>query len=435
MKIRGKRIEDVLKFTTVPHDGKKEVVPKTNSVEADFIMAELKKLVTEGRQCSVGVITPHTNQQKLIYQQALQMPEGNDLFDRYRLKVMTFDTCQGEERDVIYYSMVATDQDDRLGYVFPKDLDNVDFESDGRIRVQRLNVGFSRTKECMHFVLSRDLSQYTGAIGEALRHYQDVQVKAKKEVLPTEVDEASPMEANVLNWLYQTRFWKEKQDSVEVIPQFPIGEYLQQLDRTYSHPKYKVDFLLLYDDGSYEHKIIIEYDGFKEHFTNLDAVNEFNYQYYYRDDDVYREKVLEGYGYRFLRINRFNLGENPIATLDERIEKLVERRQVDNAFLSRIHSMISQLENGQMKECPKCKKVLPKQKFYDSTLSTNYGRICTDCKGSHKVSRKAKRERVHEAAPTSCPKCGSRMVVRNGRYGYFYGCKRYPYCKGTRNIA
>ena len=32
------------------------------------------------------------------------------------------------------------------------------------------------------------------------------------------------------------------------------------------------------------------------------------------------------------------------------------------------------------------------------------------------------------------PYRGSAMVVRNGRHGYFYGCKRYPYCKGTRNI-
>ncbi len=261
MKIRGKRIEDVLKFTILPNDGLKEAIPKTNSVEADFILGELKRLVAEGHQCSVGVITPHTNQQKLIYQKALQLPEGNELFERYRLKVMTFDTCQGEERDVIYYSMVATDQDDRLGYIFPKDLKDIDFESDGRIRVQRLNVGFSRTKECMHFVLSRKLEQYSGAIGEALRHYKKTLKEAKKEVLPTETDKKSPMEANVLNWLYQTRFWREKQDSVEVIPQFPIGEYLQQLDRTYSHPKYKVDFLLLYDDGSHEHKIIIEYDG------------------------------------------------------------------------------------------------------------------------------------------------------------------------------
>ena len=33
-----------------------------------------------------------------------------------------------------------------------------------------------------------------------------------------------------------------------------------------------------------------------------------------------------------------------------------------------------------------------------------------------------------------CPKCGSKMVMRKGRYGYFYGCSRYPYCKGTRSI-
>lgn len=434
MKIRGKRIDDVLKFTILPNDGKKEAIPKTNSIEADFIMAELRKLVEEGHQCSVGVITPHTNQQKFIYQQARQLPESDELFDRNRLKVMTFDTCQGEERDVIYFSMVATDQDDRLGYIFPKDLKNIDFDSDGRIRVQRLNVGFSRTKECMHFVLSRDLSQYTGAIGEALRHYQNVLKTAQREILPTEVDKASPMEANVLNWFYQSNFWREKQASIEIIPQFPIGEYLQQLDKTYNHPKYKVDFLLLYNDSSHEHKIIIEYDGFKEHFTDLDAVNEFNYQHYYRDEDVYREKVLEGYGYRFLRINRFNLGENPIDTLDQRLQKVVERKQVDNAFLSRIHNMISQIENGEMKECPKCQKVLPRKKFYDSSLSTNYGRICIDCKGIPKISHKLKREKTREVANISCPRCDSPMVVRHGRYGYFYGCKQYPYCRGTRNI-
>ncbi|MBI3584540.1 MAG: topoisomerase DNA-binding C4 zinc finger domain-containing protein [Nitrospinae bacterium] len=24
------------------------------------------------------------------------------------------------------------------------------------------------------------------------------------------------------------------------------------------------------------------------------------------------------------------------------------------------------------------------------------------------------------------------MVLRNGKYGKFYGCSKYPYCKGTR---
>ncbi len=33
-----------------------------------------------------------------------------------------------------------------------------------------------------------------------------------------------------------------------------------------------------------------------------------------------------------------------------------------------------------------------------------------------------------------CPKCGGRLVLRNGRYGAFYGCSNYPKCKFTHNI-
>lgn len=33
-----------------------------------------------------------------------------------------------------------------------------------------------------------------------------------------------------------------------------------------------------------------------------------------------------------------------------------------------------------------------------------------------------------------CPKCGSRMVSRTGRNGRFWGCSRYPECKGTAQI-
>ena len=33
-----------------------------------------------------------------------------------------------------------------------------------------------------------------------------------------------------------------------------------------------------------------------------------------------------------------------------------------------------------------------------------------------------------------CPLCGSKMVVREGKYGQFFGCSLYPRCKGTRKI-
>lgn len=33
----------------------------------------------------------------------------------------------------------------------------------------------------------------------------------------------------------------------------------------------------------------------------------------------------------------------------------------------------------------------------------------------------------------SCPHCGLLMRKRNGRYGLFWGCLRYPSCRGTED--
>ena len=33
--------------------------------------------------------------------------------------------------------------------------------------------------------------------------------------------------------------------------------------------------------------------------------------------------------------------------------------------------------------------------------------------------------------PEKCPKCGGEMVLKNGKYGKFWACKKYPECKGT----
>lgn len=30
-----------------------------------------------------------------------------------------------------------------------------------------------------------------------------------------------------------------------------------------------------------------------------------------------------------------------------------------------------------------------------------------------------------------CPECKAEMVLRNSKYGLFYGCSRYPECKAT----
>jgi len=32
-----------------------------------------------------------------------------------------------------------------------------------------------------------------------------------------------------------------------------------------------------------------------------------------------------------------------------------------------------------------------------------------------------------------CPKCGSKTRLIEGKFGYFYGCIKFPDCKGSRN--
>lgn len=447
MKIRGKSIEDVLKFSfvstekdeSVPSDlfGKTDLIQNSNIVETDFIIARLRELRKRGLNSSVGIITPHTNQQKVIMERISKLPERDYYFDKLNLKIMTFDTCQGEERDIVFYSMVATKESDRLWGVFVKDLNNVDVEEDGKIKAQRLNVGFSRAKECVHFVLSKSLEEYSGSVGEALRHYWHTYQEAKKEPLPDTVDSNSPMEKEVLNWLTQTDFWRKgvKDDRISLMPQFEIGKYLKQLDKTYTHPKYKVDFLLVYKDEFHkEHKIVIEYDGFSSHFIDHSEIDGFNYRYYYSDDDLYREKVLESYGYSFLRINRFNVGKDPIGTLNERLSRLVKDKPSGNIILSNIHETIEGLQNGEMKECPKCKEIRTLDDFKDRSLISGYGRFCKHCKHGQMNMVPIKKEVPKIDTSKHCPRCSSGMILRNGRRGKFYGCSRFPACRGTREL-
>jgi len=385
MKVRGVPIQDVLKFSEVKHDGLEEVTKNTNIPEIEFIISELQKLREQDKKCTVGIITPHTNQQRLLYEKISDLFESDYFFDVLKLKIMTFDTCQGEERDIIFYSMVATKADDKLNYVFISDLSNIDLDDDeGKIKAQRLNVGLSRARECIHFVVSKPIDRYIGTTKEFLQHYFNTLTEGRRELDSSAVDRKSKMEPFVLEWFYQTKFWNENKENAEILPQFELGKYLKQFDKSYNHPNYRVDFLLVYnDDEKEQHKIIIEYDGFLEHFgDSQEIVNELNYQEYYSPEDVYRQHILEGYGYKFLRINKFNLGENPIKTLDSGLQKIVKKKLYNHDVVNKVQDTIHDLRNGKAKVCPQCGEVKSLSRFRDSSLITGIGRFCLECKSS-----------------------------------------------------
>ena len=384
VKIRGLPIDDVIRFTEVQHDGRVEIRKNINSPEWEMILDELRRLASFDEPPSVGIITPFNEQQSFIVQKMTGLSDGDYLQDKLRLKVMTFDSCQGEERDIIIYSLVANQREDKLAYIFPKSLDEAD-EVDHALRLQRLNVGFSRAKERIHFFHSMPLDKYKGAISKAINHYLTQLEFGRKRPMGSDTDPKSPMEKEVLTWLYQTHFVQMLGEHIEIDAQFELGAYLRQLDPGYRHPEYRVDFLLKIRSGTNKGviSIIIEYDGFKEHFTNLDKVDAYNHEDYYRPEDVERQKILEGYGYRFLRINRFNLGRDPVKTLDARLTKLAGDALQDtrpHEIINQVKETTSDLISGTKKVCKTCGQVRDIADFKDPELQHRTGRKCLHCK-------------------------------------------------------
>jgi ssDNA-binding Zn-finger/Zn-ribbon topoisomerase 1 len=48
--------------------------------------------------------------------------------------------------------------------------------------------------------------------------------------------------------------------------------------------------------------------------------------------------------------------------------------------------------------------------------------------------KKMHRSRKQYTGKGPCPYCMSKTVLRSGPHGSFYGCVKFPKCKGTRNI-
>lgn len=329
MKARALPISEVIKFTQVNTEGMQDQYKLANSAEANFVLEQFAALKSKGYEGTLGVITPHREQATYI-NNLLNESDISDWLHEHALKVMTFDTCQGEERDYILYSMVAKPGQDKHWTIFPVSME--ESTKNGKefgTREQRLNVGFSRAKETVHFVLSKPVNEYWGEVKTALLHYEYVLNTTTHQIGGT--DEKSQMEPVVQNYFYQTEFYEKNKESIQLVPQFPLGEYLKSLDRNYSHPNYKVDFLLTFG----KQKIVIEYDGFKEHFIDRDEVNESNYGSYLKAEDVYRQKVLEGYGYKFLRLNKFNLGREPVKQLDGLLATVVKKKNIRLEQLTR----------------------------------------------------------------------------------------------------
>lgn len=66
-------------------------------------------------------------------------------------------------------------------------------------------------------------------------------------------------------------------------------------------------------------------------------------------------------------------------------------------------------------------------------LDVNNVREVVDNKTHLYNLKAAAKEENNKIKSGICPKCGGALVLRNGKYGSFYGCSNYPKCKFTLN--
>jgi len=306
-RIRTKPISEVLKFVKVETKGLTS--QNINLDEIDAVAEELKQLNSSNFKGSIGIICSFKEQTARMEEKLRNDLEFFPKFQRENnLKIWFIGDVQGEERDIIIYSFVEDKKinNGSLANIYPiigGIADNI-----RNLKMQRLNVGFSRAKNQMIFIHSMNIEDYNDTrLGFALSHYRELLNTTNDHFISDESIFGSPAEKKLYNLLLQTDFFKRNKENIKLIAQFEIGKYIREEFRR-SIPKYRVDFLLTLNKDGKELPLIIEYDGLEYHTKDISAVYSADtFDKEYLEYDLQRQIELESYGYKFLRINKFNL--------------------------------------------------------------------------------------------------------------------------------
>jgi len=75
----------------------------------------------------------------------------------------------------------------------------------------------------------------------------------------------------------------------------------------------------------------------------------------------------------------------------------------------------------------------PRQLIFNTDEINKIHTILLNLKNNPQVSEQEHITSIYktqfEIANNICPRCQNQLVLRNGKYGSFYGCKGYPNCK------
>ena len=224
---------------------------------------------------------------------------------------------QGDERDVIFLSMVDSNEDE-----VPLNLKGNGAKDSTR---QRYNVAASRARDQMWVVhsLDKDRDLKDGDIRKGLLEYSLNPSLFVKSVENIEEQADSPFEKEVCEYLVARDY--------NIIQQWPVGSY-------------RIDMVAQYNG----HKVAIECDGERWH-SGEEKIRE----------DMERQTILERIGWKFIRIRGSEYYRNKTKTMEsvivqltnlgiqpEKIINIDDNGHQTSKLLDRIKIRASQIRNS-----------------------------------------------------------------------------------------
>ena len=258
-------------------DGHRDGKHKINQVEAKTIVALVQSCMEQPEYSgkTFGVISLLGKEQAEYIQRELFNTIGNIAYEQRQIICGDSANFQGDERDVIFLSMVDSNECDGVLRLRSDDANEDAYK-------KRYNVAASRAKDQLWVINSIDEenSLQAGDLRRGLLSYAKNPQAYKQTVIQIEQQSESPFEEAVANALVSKGF--------HIVQQWEVGAY-------------RIDMVAVYKNR----KIAIECDGERYH-SGEDKILE----------DMQRQTILERLGWKFIRIRGSEYFADPKNTIN-----------------------------------------------------------------------------------------------------------------------
>jgi very-short-patch-repair endonuclease len=244
--------------------------------EIDFIVDEIRMLQGQDFQGTIGIVTPFRNQANLL-QDHIQQSIPRDFLERTRCTANTVHGFQGDERDVILFSLGCSFEMPGASKNFITNNPNL------------FNVAVTRAKTLLHIFGNQDWARTCG-----VRFIEKMARFCIEKPIPATSEEnyGSPWERKLDEAL--------KRADIKTISQYPIaGRFL---DLAVITPSIKID---------------IEVDGWKYHTDDLGLR---------KTEDLWRDQLLKSLGWKVCRFWGWQLSQDMEGCVQEVINIINESK-------------------------------------------------------------------------------------------------------------